>query len=247
MNLSRQPVRSVLRPCALALAAVLLAGCQSLDMGSAQLRIVDASRDSGALDLYQNSTGFAYNLGFGTLTSYVAMSPGVYTLAADKAGSRQTLVEASTHLVAGKQYTAIVGSGLASLQQTVLLDQSTPAPAGQIALRFVDQAPRAGAVDVYLVGSGARLASTTPIATGLTFGAVEGYLNVPAGTYAIEIVPAGTVLSNTSATLLTGAQVEYLSGDVRTVIILDQELPSGHAAGLIAGVSVVVADDADAP
>jgi hypothetical protein len=240
---SNQPVHFALRLCALALSAVLLAGCQSIDIGSAQLRIVDASRDSGALDLYQNSTAFAYNLGFGTLTSYVAMSPGTYTLAADKSGSRQTLVEASTHLVAGKQYTAIIGNGLANLQQTVLLDQSTPAPAGQIALRFVDQAPRAGAVDIYLVGSGGRLAATAPIATGLTFGAVEGYLNVPAGTYAIEVVPAGTVLANTTATLLTGPQVEYLSGDVRTVIILDQELPGGH----IAGVSVVVADDAEAP
>jgi hypothetical protein len=243
MNLPSQPARSVLRPCALALAVALLAGCQSIDMGSAQLRIVDASRDSGALDLYQNGTGLAYNLGFGTLTSYVAMSPGAYTLAADKAGTRQALVEASTHLAAGRQYTAIVGNGLASLQQTILLDQSTPAPPGEIALRFVDQAPHAGAVDVYLVGAGGRLASTAPIATGLSFGAVQGYLNVPAGAYAIEVVPAGTAISTATATLLTGAQVDYLSGAVRTVILLDQDLPATHAPGI----SAVVADDADAP
>jgi len=241
-----QPVRSVPRLGALALAAVLLAGCQSIDMNSAQLRIVDASMDAGALDAYQNNTGLAYNLGFGTLTSYVAMSPGTYTIAADKAGSRQTLVETSARLVAGKQYTAIVGAGLANLQQTVLLDQSTPAPAGQIALRFVDESTHAGAVDIYLVGSGGRLASTSPIVSGLNFSKIEGYLNVPEGTYAIDIVPAGTVLTNSSVTLFSGPQVAYASGAVRTVVILDQEVLGVHPMGLTAGVSVVVAADADA-
>jgi hypothetical protein len=230
---------------AAAFAATLLAGCQSIDMGSAQLRVIDASVDGGALDIYQNNVGLTYNLGFGNLTSYIAMSPGAYKLEADKGGTRQTLVENTVHLAAGKQYTEIVERNLVSLQATVLLDQSTPAPTGEIAMRFVHQALRAGAVDIYLVGGGGRLASTSPIQTNMGFGANSGYLNVPAGTYAVDIVPTGTVLSGNAAPLLRGAQRPYDSGAVRTVVLLDQEIVGVHPAGLNAGVQVVIAADAD--
>jgi hypothetical protein len=250
VNLCFQPaypaVRSIaVRASALLLAGALLAGCQSIDMGSAQLRVMDASPDGGALDAYQNNAGLAYNLSFGTLTSYVAMAPGAYKLEADKGGTRQTLVEATAHLVAGKQYTAIVGNSLANLQATLLLDQSTPAPAGQIAVRFVNEATRAGAVDIYLVGSGGRLISTSPMATNLSLGANSGYLMAPAGTYAIDVVPAGTVPTNETATLLRGVQRPFDSGAVRTVVLIDQETPGLRPAAQTVGVSVVIAEDAD--
>jgi hypothetical protein len=244
MSLTLQPARTCLRLGGLALGAALLVGCQ-IDMNSAQLRIVDASMDSGLVDVYQNNTGLAYNLQFDTLTSYIAMSPGTYTLSADKSGTRQVLAETTAHLLAGKQYTTIVGNGLASLQQIVLVDQTTPAPPGYIALRLVDQAPRAGAVDVYLAGNNGRPASSSPIATNLTFGAVTAYINVPEGTYGIDIVPAGAALTSSVVTLLTGSQTVYPSGGVRTAFILDQEVLGVHPSALTAGVSVLLANDAD--
>jgi hypothetical protein len=245
VTLCFQPARLALRLGAVALGASLLAGCQSIDMNSAQLRVMDASVDGGVIDAYQNGSGLAYNLTFGALTSYVAMSPGTYRLEADKGSTRQTLAETSARLVAGRQYTEIIGNSLANLQQTVLLDQTTPAPAGQVAVRFVHQATRSGAVDVYLVSSGGRLVSTSPVATNLSFGANSGYLNVPAGTYAIDVVPTGTVLTGTTTTLLSGPQRPFDSGAVRTVVLIDQETPGAHAAGLSVGVSAVVAEDVD--
>jgi hypothetical protein len=230
------------------LSAALLAGCQSISANSAQLRIVDAAADAGPLDLYQNGAGLAYNLSLGTLTSYVAMSPGTYTLSADKSGSLQTLAETNTRLIAGKQYTAIVGGGLANLRPTVLQDLSTPAADDQVSIRFVQQAAHSGPVDVYLVASTGRLATSSPIASHLTFGLVAGYLTIAAGTYAIDIVPAGTVPASTTVTLLSGPQQEYPSGAVRTVILLDQPTASGIGPNASpSGVSVVITMDADAP
>jgi hypothetical protein len=255
VNLCFQPAPAAVRSIALRFSAVrlialllggaLLVGCQSIDMGSAQLRVIDASVDGGALDAYQNNSGLAYNLSFGTLTSYVAMAPGAYKLEADKGGTRQALVVAAAHLVAGKQYTEIVGSSQANLQETLLLDQSTPAAAGQIDLRFVNEATHAGAVDIYLVGSGGRLVSTSPIATNLSVGANSGYLVAPAGTYAIDVVPAGTVPTNETATLLRGVQRPFDPGAVRTVVLIDQETPGLRQAAQVVGVSVVIAEDAD--
>lgn len=229
----------------LALGSVLLAGCQSLNANSAQLRVIDASPDAGVVDVYQNNSGLAYNLQFGTVTSYVPMTTGSYTLAADRAGTRQALVSSYTQLSAPHQYTEIVGNTAASMQQIVLQDQTVPAPTGEMEIRLVQQATRSGAVDVYLVQPGGKLSTTAPIATNLSFGANSGYLTVPAGTYAIDVVPTGTALTSSTTTLMSGAQNEYSSGAVRTVVLIDQEIVGPQRAALTAGVQAIIADDVD--
>jgi hypothetical protein len=206
------------------LAPVALTGCQSIELtanNAAQLRVIDAAPDAGGIDSYQNSGALAYNLAFGMVTTYVPMQPGPYTLSAVKSGTRQTLVNSNVTLAAGHQYTEIVGNVIGGLQQTLYVDQTQPAPAGEIAVRLLDQATRAGAVDVYLVSGSGRLAFTAPAATNLNFGSNSGYLTVPAGTYAIVVAPAGTSPTSSAETLLSGAQVSYASGAVRTVVLID--------------------------
>ncbi|MGA7157586.1 MAG: DUF4397 domain-containing protein [Acidobacteriaceae bacterium] len=234
---------------AMLLAALSLSGCQGISINSAQLRVIDASPDAGVIDSYQNSSALAYNLAFGTMTTYIPMAPGPYTLAAEKAGTRQTLVTGNETLAAGKQYTQIIGAGLANLHQTILLDQSTPAPAGQVALRVVNETTRAGAVDVYLVpmteGS-SKAMSASPLAFGLPASANTGYITMPEGTYAIDVVAAGTPLTSSTVTLLSGPQLEYASGAVRTIVLIDQETSAAPHATTTPGVQAIQGDDADA-
>lgn len=249
-GLSRETTGRGLQTClrfTLALLTIAaLSGCQSISMNSAQLRVIDASPDSGIIDSYQNSSALAYNLGFGTMTSYVPIVPGSSTLVAAKAGTRQTLVANSDTLLPGQQYTEIIGSSLVNLQQAVFLDQSTPAPSGQVALRFIHEASRSAAVDVYLVPKSGRLTTTSPLAIDLNFGNNSGYINIPEGTYAINVVPTGTLPTPSTVTLLNGAQVAYPSGAVRTIVLIDQEISGTQHAALTRGMQVIVADDADA-
>ena len=231
------------------LAAVGLSGCQGITINSAQLRVVDASPDAGVIDSYQNSSPLAYNLGFGTMTSYIPMSPGVYNLAAEKAGTHQILASSTETLAANKQYTEIIGAGLANMQQTLFLDESTPASAGRIAVRVINETTRAGAVDVYLVpmaSSFSKGMSASPLAVNLGVGANSGYIDLPEGTYAIDVVPTGTALASSTITLLSGAQVDYASGDVRSVVLIDQQATGAQHTALTPGVQAIVADDADA-
>jgi hypothetical protein len=231
------------------LAAVGLSGCQGITMNSAQLRVLDASPDAGVIDSYQNSAALAYNLGFGTMTSYIPMSPGVYNLASEKAGTRQILAASTETLAANKQYTEIIGAGLANLQQTLFLDESTPAPSGRIAVRVINATTRAGAVDVYLVPmapSFSKVMSASPLAVNLGVGANSGYIDQPEGTYAIDVVPTGTVLASSTVTLYSGAQVAYASGAVRTVVLIDQAPVGTQHAALTPGVQAIVAEDVDA-
>jgi len=239
---SPKPAATAIQFVSLMLSLGVLTGCQMAvgTASTAQVRIIDASPDAPTIDIYQAGTGLAHNLAFGTITSYIPISPGASIVTANTAGSRQVLTTAKTTYAVATQYTVLIGDAASNLQQTVLVDQNQPAPAGQIALRVLDQTTSLNnAVDVYLVPAGESLTIVKPIATGMFFGSNSGYLTVPAGTYAIELLPAGTVVSAATVPLYTGARATYASGVARTLLLLDQPMATTP------GPQVVVADDFD--
>ena len=236
-----QFVHRVARYVALSALCVVLPGCQSINPTLVQtdVRVIDASPDAPGLDIYQNNDILTYNMGFGSLTSYVPLVPGTYTITADQAGSRQVLATAKQTFGASKQYTVVIGNVAASLGETILLDQSSAAPSGQIALRILDQATKIGAVDLYLVPSGSKLTGVTPVLTNITFGTNTGYLNVPTGSYAVVLLPTGTVPVSTTVATYFGATVAYPGGSARTIILLDTQLVTSP------GLQVITAVDYD--
>ena len=226
-----------------ALASLAFSGCQSISGGAntSQVRIIIASPNAPGMDLYANATPLAYNLDFGNVTSYVPMSPGSYTVSANTTGTRQTLSTAGGSFAGAAQYTILLGDTSANLQQAVLRDQSTPAPAGQVALRFLDQATTLGPVDVYVVPASANVKEVSPLLTAQGFGANSGYLNLPAGTYRIQLYPAGAM---PAIPLNSGPLTLYPSGSARTLLLLDRR-PNGTLTG--SPVQVVTANDFDPP
>jgi Domain of unknown function (DUF4397) len=227
----------------LATVAGVLSGCQAIVSSPplSQVRIITASPDAPALDIYQGDSALTFNLGSGTITSYIPIAPGAYTINAEVAGSRQVLSVSKANFAPSSQYTVLIGNASASLQQLTLTDQSQPAPSGQISLRFINQATRVNAVDIYLVPPGQKLITVTPVATGVVFGTNTGYLNIPAGTYTLAMLPAGTVPNSTTVATYTGAQVTYSAGSARTIILIDQQLVTTP------GLKVISAEDFDAP
>ena len=228
----RQLAQQAGRLAGLALFLATLPGCQSI-AGSpslAQVRIVDASPDAPALDVYQGSGVIVYNLGYPNFTSYVPFTPGTYPIGVDKSGSQQQLITATGTFNANAQYTVLIGNYVASLQEQILSpDQNQPAPAGQVSFRFLDQAPAIGPVDIYLVPSNGTLLTTKPIATGVSFNSNTGYINVASGTYAIVTLASGTVPTSTTASLDTATSVYYPSGAARTVVLLGNPLQTTPA------------------
>ena len=203
-----------------------LAGCTAVQSTatSTQVRIIDASPDASGLDIYAGTSALAYNLGFGTVTSYVALPPATYTFSADTSGSKQVLTSAKATVSTGQQYTVLINNVSANLGAVVLTDQAQAAPAGEISLRFLDEATAIGAVDIYLIPTGQTLLQVSAVLTGVTFGSNSGYVNVPTGTYKIVMVPTGTVPTSATVATYTGASVTYISGSAATVLMLDEKL-----------------------
>jgi hypothetical protein len=234
-------VRSAARIASAAATLAVLTGCGAI-VGSApasQVRIVTVSPDAPRVDIYQGSNALAHNLGFGTVTSYIPLSPGSDTIAANTAGTRQLLSTAKTNFASSGQYTVLIGNAAANMQQLTLTDQSQPAPPGEIALRFIDQATRVGATDIYLVPPGQKFTAVAPLVTNLLFGGNTGYLNIPTGTYSLVMLPTGTIPSSGIAAPYTSPQVTYSAGSAHTVILIDQQLASTP------GLQVITASDFD--
>jgi hypothetical protein len=231
-----------------------LAGCQSIagTQPVTQVRFIHASPDAPALDLYQNlpqsaaqsSQASLYGVGFGAVSSYMLLAPGVYTQAANVAGTQQQIATVRSSFAAGGQYTVLASNIAANLQMTILKDQATPAPAGEVALRFLGQATRTGPVDLYLLApgsslSGATLSGLAPIASNLAFGVNTGYIDVPSNTYSIVALPAGSAPSSASVPLFTGSQALYPAGSARTILLIDQQPLTTP------GLQIITADDYD--
>jgi hypothetical protein len=224
-------------------ALLTLSGCQAVVSSptASQLRIIAASPDAPGLDMYENNSIIAYNLGFGTVTSYISTDPGTFTISADIAGSKTALATAKGTFAASHQYTVLLGNAAANLQELILTDQAQAAPSGQISLRFIDQATRIGAIDIYLVPPGQKFTAVTPLITNVAFPMYTRYLNVPTGTYTLVIVPTGTVPTGTTVATYTGAQVTYAGGSVTTVVLIDQQLVTTP------GLQVITAPDYVSP
>jgi hypothetical protein len=233
------------RIAALALLAAGLAGCQGIAgiQPVSEVRVIDVSPDAPALDIYpgppQTTPAVLYNVGFGTVSSYISIPAGASTHAATIAGTQQQLATVRGNFLTGSQYTVLAGNISASLQMTVLKDQSYAAPSGQVALRFLDQATRAVAVDIYLVPHGSALAKVAPIDTGLSYSSNTGYINIPSGTYSIVVLPAGAVPANAVSPIYTGSRMSYPAGCARTILLIDQQ-PAATP-----GLQVITADDYD--
>jgi hypothetical protein len=230
---------------ALALLAAGLAGCQGIAgiQPVSEVRVIDVSPDAPALDIYpgppQTTPAALYNVGFGTVSSYISIPAGTNTHAATIAGTQQQLATVRGNFLTGSQYTVLAGNISASLQMTVLKDQSYAAPSGQVALRFLDQATRSSTVDIYLVPPGSALARVAPIDTGLSYSSNTGYINVPSGTYSIVVLPAGAVPSSAISPIYTGSRMSYPSGSAHTILLIDQQPAAAP------GLQVITADDYD--
>ena len=217
-------------------------GCGSLTAASsesAQIRFVHVSAEAPPIDVYLNGTGAAYNLSFGTVTSYLPLNPGEASLAVRRAGTSQTLVEDLVALTNTRQYTAVVTNRLGNLQEAVYPDAMAPAPAGTVAVRVLHEAVGAGPLDVYLLPGGSSALFSSPAIRSLGFGGSEGYVNLPSSkTYTVAVLPAGSAPALAAGAVLSDVSVSGGSGSVRTVIVTD-------APGRSKGLRGLVLDDLD--
>jgi hypothetical protein len=92
-------------------------------------------------------------------------------------------------------------------------------------VRLVNLSPTAGAVDLFVTAAGADLATATPTAANLAVQAASAYVTLPAGTYQVRAVPAGTPAASRAANVsITLASAALGGGTVRTIVAADNNV-----------------------
>jgi hypothetical protein len=195
----------------------------------ARVRVVHASPDAPAVDVWVNGSVAFANAPFKGITDYAALDAATYNDKVTPTGATEPVViDADLALAAGTDYTVVAVGQLANIEPLVLMDNNSAPAAGKAHVRFVHASPNAPAVDIAVAG-GPVLFSNVP------FKGVGDYLPVDAGTYDLEARPAGT---NDVALSVPGVNLE--AGKVYTIFAMG--LAGGEPA-----LTAVASVDAVAP
>ena len=232
MSLAFDRVRFVLTVSSLAIVQIFCSGCQSVTGSTAKtlVRVIDASYNAPAVDVYIGNTLIGANIGSRSITDYAYLNPAAFAVTVDPVSTRKATAQTGGTFLASQQHTVFITDFNSSYQATVLTDQNTPAPAGQISVRFLDQAPLSGNVDVYFVPDGAKFTDAKPVLSGLTPGGSTAYINIPAGTFSVVVVPSGA-----TAAKYTSQSIAFTGGQVRTMLIVDQQLLNNPPINVLIG------------
>jgi hypothetical protein len=148
----------------------------------ARVRVVHASPDAPAVDVWVNDSIIAFsNAPFKGITNYAELDPATYNVKVVPTGATEPVViEADLTLEGGTDYTVVAVGKLADIEPIVLVDDNTQPAAGMAHVRFVHASPDAPNVDI-AVKDGPVLFENVP------FKQAFPYVPVDAGTYDLEV------------------------------------------------------------
>ena len=153
--------------------------------GQARVRVVHASPDAPAVDVWVND-GVAFSgAPFKGITNYAALDVGTYNVKVVPAGATEPVVIEADLALEAQDYTVVAVGLLADIEPLVLVDNNSAPAAGKAHVRFVHASPDAPAVDIAVKGG-------PVLFSNIAFKEVGDYLPVDAGTYDLEVRLAGT-------------------------------------------------------
>jgi hypothetical protein len=174
----------------------------------AMVRVMHASPDAPAVDVYVNGDAVLTNVPFFALSDSLAVPAGTYRIqvAPTGAGLGSAVLDATLPLNAGTAYTIAAVNRVAAIEPLVLVDDTSPVPAGKSRVRLLHASPDAPAVDIKLAGT------STVVLAGAAF-RDSAYLEVDKGTYRFDISPAGS-----SDVVFTTPELRFESGWIYTLV-----------------------------
>lgn len=202
---------------AVGLMATLMVSALSAYAAGPRVRVVHASPDAPAVDVWVDGAKAFTNAPFKGITQYAGLTAGEHKVQVVPTGKTEpAVISATLTLDNDKDYTVVAVGKVAAIEPLVLVDNNSAPAAGKAHVRFVHASPDAPAVDVAVKGG-------PVIFSNVAFKGVGDYTPVDAGTYDLEVRLAGT---NTVALSVPGVKLD--DGTVYTVFAMG--LASGEPA-----------------
>jgi hypothetical protein len=176
-----------------------------------QIRVVHASPDAPAVDLWINGIQIALAAPYKTISPYAKGPANLYNFKVVPAGGTvdQAVIDADLNLFYNKTFTLIALNKVASIEALFLTDDNTNNP-NAARVRFVHASPDAPAVDIKVAGG-------PFLFQDIEFKEVGDYIEVPTVTTDIEVRVAGT-----DTVALTIPSVALVAGNTYTVFAVGE-------------------------
>jgi hypothetical protein len=181
---------------ALCFAALVLIGCGKSGGGgdsNGQIRVFNAFPEASALNVTVAGTVLSNSLPFQGLTQYQTVNSGSQTFTVNVVGSTVPLVNATTTIGSGANYSYLIFGPSTAVGSILANDAFNDPGSGNFALRVVNAAAGAGPIDVYVTAPGADLSNAAPTIPNVPYGTVTNFLPFTTGaSFEIRITPSGT-------------------------------------------------------
>lgn len=185
-----------------------------------RIRVIHASPDAPAVDIYVNGGKVLENLPFREYSEYLSLPAATYSVDVKVTGTDTTVKTVPVTVAPGKDYSAIAagyaGGGSPGFDVMLLEDDNALPTNKGVKIRVVHAAPGAPSVDVYATSPFETLMGKTPVLAGVPFKAASGYLQVPVGMYQARVAVAGT-----KTVAIDSGRLVTWSNMIRTIIAVD--------------------------
>lgn len=151
------------------------------------VNIIHASPDAPNVDVWVNGEPALTNVAFQDFSGWLALPAGEYNVVVTPAGESAdaAVINADLVLEAGVAYHVAAVGDVANIAPAVIEADLSATTDGNARIRVIHASPDAPAVDIALTDGDV-------LVPNLEFGAASDYLEVPAGSYDLEVRVAGT-------------------------------------------------------
>lgn len=172
-----------------------------------RVRVMHASPDAPAVDIYVNRRAALTNVPFFAYSDYLSLPDGDYSIAITPTGKPESdaLLRATLTLRGGYVGTIGAVNFLRNLEVILFEDNLNPVPPGKARVRVIHASPNAPAVDIKLAGTRTVVAANLPFKNATV-------IEVDAGTYRFDISPAGQ-----TAVVYTTPELRFVNGWIYTL------------------------------
>jgi len=234
-----------------AFALVFLAMPAGAQSGNGLVRVIHASPDAPAVDVFVDGTRVLAGVEFKAVSNYLPVPAGEHTfqVAPAGAGVGGAVITATANVQSGAAYTVAAIGQLVNIEGKIFSDNLSAPAAGKADVRVLHLSPDTPAVDLKTQDNAVTLVSN------LAFPNAAGPLPVDAGTYDLKVTAAGStdsVIDLDDVVLMQGALYDAIAfglfegeGEQALEIVLveyvSSALPDTGAADMPAALLVGVA------
>lgn len=184
--------------------------------GNADLRLLQASLEHDALDLYVEDTQELASVAAGTVSDYASVDSGSRSLGLRTAGGGTNLVSISRSLSGGKHYTLLAYDASGSVRAALLSEEEDNADAATDArLRVYNAALDAGTLAVYIGDVGASDGDLSVFEDSLAGGNISSFSDVKGASYRVVV----TAADDKTDVRLNIASFAVPAGEVATLVL----------------------------